>query len=206
MAKAGLSHTDERLSFYTHDFFHGSGGELREAVQGASCVLSCIGNVSGAKEKVVEKATRALVGAIQADSTPPRLVVLTSILLGDSLAQGRKLSFIFPRIIMPCFLAATFKDLQRAEDVLLTGEGKAVESVIVRPCGLTNAKSLDAPGGAWATKFGDDMDVKGFTDSITRSDVARAMMHLATDDSAYRRHVGRPATIMVKKQPGSGSG
>merc|ERR1712166_1037229 len=111
---------------------------LCTAIHGSDHVISCLGNVRGAKELIVEKATRDMVGCMESSGVK-KLQIVSSIGIGDSWDQVKQLSFVFSRIIMPYVIAPTVKDLNAAEAFLLFDSelhSTGIECVIVRPPGL----------------------------------------------------------------------
>jgi hypothetical protein len=118
-------------------------------------VISCLGNVRGAKELIVEKATRDMIGCMTADpGGVKKLQIVSSIGIGDSWDQVTQLSFVFSRIIMPYVIAPTVKDLNAAEAYLLQDAEVAaagVQCVIVRPPGLGDTEGTGEYDAIYAT-------------------------------------------------------
>ena len=94
---------------------------------------------------------------------------------------------------MPCCLAATFRDLQAAEDFLLSDAG-AVRSVLVRPCALTDSVKTEK----LVQKRADDLNVKGSPDNVSRSTVGLAMVALC-DERAFEKWEGFPVSVMRER-------
>ena len=133
-----------------------------------------------------------------------RLQIVSSIGIGNSYDQCKKLSFVFSRIIMPYVIARTVKDLKAAETFLLEeakeSRSSELQCVIVRPPGLgdmegtgeydplfetSEPKTYTGPG-----KYG------GGGPLLPRSDVALAMVDMVEDEELFQRHVGKPVSLL----------
>merc|ERR1711862_523436 len=158
-----------------------------------SLVISCLGNVSGEKEKVVEVGTRNLIQVIEGippskeedhgNDKKPRLSVVTSVGCNDSAHQMKKLSWVFANVIKPYVLKSTFIDLEKAEKVALSH--KFV--IVVRPPGLSNEDET----GKFKLVDEKETDV-GKKSSMSRKDVALAMLSLVNNHDWD----GKPVTIL----------
>ena len=95
---------------------------VRKLLDGAGVVLSCLG--SRPKEAmVVASGTRALVHAIRAQDPRPRLVHLSSLGIGESYRQCRRLSWLFAFLAIPVLLRKYFADMEAAEGELVRLQG-----------------------------------------------------------------------------------
>lgn len=159
----------------------GDATALESAVAGADFVLSCLGTTRG-EDQVVESGTRNVIAAMK-KSGAKNLAMISSIGVGDSLAQGKRNAKLFMYVIKPLFLRAVFRDLEGAEKVCRDENG-GLNIVRVRPPGLQDQPGkggyqwvephvLELPGGA-AT-------------AIPREDVALAMVDLCEGDGFTTR-------------------
>ena len=150
-------------------------------------VLSCLGTPRGS-DPCVESGTRYVMEAM-ARAGLSRLVMISSIGVGDSLAQGQAMAPIFIRCIVPLFLRKVFADLERAEELCWSGAG-GVRCVSVRPPALT-----DKPGrGDYKLEGASNLRASKTT-KIAREDVAAAMVALA--GPAFDEWAGKGATVVV---------
>jgi len=151
-------------------------------------VMSCLGTPKG-MAPCVESGTRFLMDAMALRGWK-RLVMISSIGVGDSLEQGRGMAPIFIRCIVPCFLSKVFGDLERAEELCWTERG-GVKCVAVRPPALT-----DKPGRGNFTLASASDPRPSKTAKIPREDVAAAMVQLA-DPTAFGQWAGKGVTVVV---------
>jgi hypothetical protein len=84
------------------------------------------------------------------------------------------MSWVFTRLIIPCFLKSAMLDLEAAEEAAFAET--SVTTVAVRPPGLSDAAPTGAFGGRGAT------EEPGFP-RIPRGDVAGFMVSLVDDRS-----------------------
>ena len=151
-----------------------------------SFVVSCVGNVSGNKEKVVEVGTCNLIQVIKEmkAETKPRLCITSSIGCNESFHQMKKLSWTFAYLMKPYILKSTFIDLEKAEKVAI---GKDFV-IIARPPGLSD-KEVET--GKFKLVDGKEKKV-GSKSNISRKDVALAMLSFASN----RDWDGKPVSIL----------
>ena len=150
-----------------------------------SFIISCVGNVSGNKEKVVEVGTRNLIQVIEEMKvdTKPRLCYISSIGCNESFHQMKKLSWVFAYLIKPHMLKSTFIDLEKAEKAAF---GKDFV-IIARPPGLKNSKETGR------FKFVNEKETAlGSKSNISRKDVALALLSLV-DNHDWD---GKPVSIL----------
>ena len=98
-------------------------------------MLSCLGNRRG-EPKVVAEGTALLLKAMKRHQVP-RLAFISSMGVGDSFDQCLKMSWVFTRLIIPCFLKSAMLDLEAAEEAAFAET--SVTTVAVRPPGLSDA-------------------------------------------------------------------
>lgn len=140
---------------------------VRAALRGVDVVLSCLGNDRG-RAQVTHEGT---VNLLEAAKDAHRLVAISSLGVGDSLAQSRRLSWIYGYLVVPTVLRRPLKDLGRMEEAM---RAHALPTVILRPVGLTN--------GA-LTGRGTGVDVSERVGlMVSRADVAAVMVSLIDDD------------------------
>lgn len=173
---------------------------LDEAIHGSDHVISCLGNVRKAKEMIVETGTRNIMESMESSGVK-KLQIVSSIGIGDSWEQVKKLSFVFSRIIMPYVIAPTVKDLNAAEAFLLSeGSDGHVQCVIVRPPGL----SFEPGTGEYDPKFSTD-EIGKYKGSgkyglggpmLPRCDIALAMVDMVENEDQFNRHVGKPVSLL----------
>lgn len=164
-------------------------------------VLSCLGTHGTSAKPCVCDGTRSLIRAITTAAqrgpvkAKARLVILSSIGVGDSHAQGVSMAWIFIRCIVPLFLSKLFADLDRAEEACWreTQTTNGVRCVAVRPPALN-----DKPGvGPAGVKMASASELKpAKTAAIAREDVAAAMVRL-TDPAVFDAWVGKGVTVVV---------
>ena len=129
-------------------------------VQGADFVLSCLGTRRG-ETPIVAKGTAVIVDAMK-QSGVERMAMISSLGIGDSAAQGKRVSKLFMYAIAPIVLRQRFYELADAEAI-----ARALpKAVIVRPTGLSNA----APTGRYVAV---DSQSKQRSLMIPRADVAQ---------------------------------
>jgi len=166
--------------------------------QMAEVVISCLGTPKSAKPCVC-KGTESILKAMRtqsggASSMTPRLIMVSSIGVGDSRDQGLSMAWVFVRCIIPLFLSKVFIDLERAEDVLWRENETpgGVRCTAVRPPGLN-----DKPGkGPAAVKMVPASELKAGPASIAREDVAAAMLRLV-DPATFDNWAGKGVTVVV---------
>jgi uncharacterized protein YbjT (DUF2867 family) len=139
----------------------------------ADIILSCLGTRRG-QPVVVEEGTRNLLAGM---APSQRIAIISSIGVGDSGEQVKKLSRVFAYVIMPYILKRQFADLESAEALLRARPG----AVIVRPAGLSNGPRTDRwVGGDTRTRL---------AGRVSRADVAAFMVSLVDDQQFDGRAV-----------------
>ena len=164
-------------------------------------VLSCLGTHNTRAKPCVCDGTQSLIKAIQTTAqrdpakAKARLVILSSIGVGDSHAQGVSMAWVFIRCIVPLFLRALFADLGRAEEAcwreMQTANG--VRCVAVRPPAFNDKL---APGRA-VVKLVPSSKLKPVKKAaLAREDVAVAMARLI-DPAVFAAWAGKGVTVVV---------
>lgn len=119
---------------------------VRALIESVDVVLSVLG--SRPKEPmIVGPGTRILVDAIRARDVVPRVVHMSSLGIGDSYPQCRKLSWFFassfsPSVLMSRYLLRTiFADMEEAETILTSASD--ISTIRVRPTVLREKGNSD---------------------------------------------------------------
>ena len=166
-------------------------------------VLSCLGTPSGAKP-CVRDGTLSLIQAIRrrtggnSSRGKARLVIISSIGVGDSVAQGLSMDCFFIRCVKPVCLARVFADLDRAEEAcwLESLEEDGVRCVAVRPPQLKDETGV----GIEAVRLVASTELKpARRAAIARADVASAMVRLV-DPSVFPAWVGKGVTVVAPNE------
>mmetsp|Transcript_8545 Transcript_8545/g.20708 ORF Transcript_8545/g.20708 Transcript_8545/m.20708 type:complete len:242 (-) Transcript_8545:365-1090(-) len=167
---------------------------LKELLEGTSVVLSCLGTPP--KEKPIVAAGTAKILKQMGESNVKDLVMISSICVGDSLPQGKKVACCFANCIRPLILSKLFADLETAEDLCFSQKGK-LSIVIVRPPQLT-----DQPGtGKYQWTDAKDFN-PGAPAAIPRADVALAMVDLCKggENSKFKELAGTAPSLFPAKK------
>lgn len=137
------------------------------ALRGADVVLSCLGNDRG-RRQITHLGTQAMLSAVP---RARRFVAISSLGVGDSAAQARRLSWVYAALIMPTVLRRPLADLARMEEAM---QQSSVPTVSVRPVGLTY-------GAETGRVVGVDADGRVGL-AVSRADVARFVVGLVRSD------------------------
>jgi putative NADH-flavin reductase len=147
---------------------------VAKTVAGTDAAISLLGNFNRKPNTEMSDATRTLCAAMTANG-PKRLVVVTTIGVGDSYRQLR--SFVFKMIIR--FVAKEiWADRERQEAVV---QASGLDWTIVRPGGLRD----EDPMGRWTLVDGGAPQPKKV--AIARGDVASALLAVVADPAAKGR-------------------
>ncbi|CAD7963462.1 unnamed protein product [Amoebophrya sp. A120] len=165
---------------------------LKQLLENASVVVSCLGTPP--KEKPIVAAGTAKILKQMEECSVKDLVMISSICVGDSLPQGKKVACCFANCIRPLILSKVFADLEIAEKMCFEQQGK-LSIVIVRPPHLT-----DKPGtGGYQWTDAADFN-PGAPAAISRSDVALAMVDLCRGDSKFKELAGTAPSLFPAKK------
>ena len=157
-----------------------SAERVAESVAGADIVLSCLGTSRG-DAPVVTVGTGHVVDAMKQHGVE-RLAMISSVGVGDSRAQGKRVSRMFMYMVVPLLLKERFYELADAEEQAR----RLPRAVVVRPTGLTN----HAGTGRYRAV---DSQSRQTTMRIARDDVARFLVDLVEDTS----HDGRSVSLFA---------
>ena len=152
---------------------------LAPVVRGSAAVLSCVGPRGRHDGPVASTATRAILGAMHAEGVR-RLVAVSAAPVGPA-PDGD--SFLNRRILLPAISALLkdlYADLRAMEDAMANSPA---QWTVVRPPKLVN-KPLT---GRYRTAIGSSV-ARGYT--ISRADVAHAMLAAADDPATIHRAIG----------------
>ncbi|MFF4853560.1 NAD(P)-dependent oxidoreductase [Streptomyces rubiginosohelvolus] len=149
---------------------------VRAAVAGRDAVLSGLGSRGRKANGVAERLTRRIVAAMEAEGTR-RLVVVSAVPVGPQ-APGDPLIDRLSRKAVGAVLAELYADLARMEAVLA-----ATDWTAVRPPRLTDGPRT----GVYRKAVG---GTPRSSRTISRADVAHAMLALIDDPAAVKQGVG----------------
>lgn len=137
-------------------------------IEGADAVVVSLGNTANNPDYVVSQGTKVIVDAMQQAGTPRRIVVVSSLGVGDSIDQ---VPFAF-KMLMKTVLKKAMDDKERQEALV---QQSGLDWTIVRPGGLT-----DGPATGQA-KAG--LDAKITAGQVSRADVAAFVLQQLADDT-----------------------
>lgn len=141
--------------------------DVQNAVGDVDVVLSCLGNDRG-RALVTQVGTQNL---LEAARQARRLVAISSLGVGDSLIQARRLSWLYGYLVIPTVLRRPLRDLGRMEEAM---RFHSLPTVILRPVGLTNGPLTGHASGV------DSTDTVSLM--VSRADVAMVMVSLIDND------------------------
>jgi putative NADH-flavin reductase len=151
---------------------------LREAVAGRDAVLSGLGSRGRKADGVAERLTRSVLQAMEAEGTR-RLLVVSAAPVGPRPADDPLVDRMLRKVV-GAILKEVYADLTRMEAALARS---ATDWTSVRPPKLTNGPLT----GKYRTAFGSSP--RGGR-TISRADVAHAMLALIDDPAAVKQGVG----------------
>ena len=153
---------------------------VERAVAGHDAVISCLGarnrSGAGAPPKDIDfRATENILAAMRKHGAR-RLIVQSSVGVGDSKQIPGFGSFVFNKILMPLFLKEVFAAKEAQEQVIRDSN---LDWVIVRPTGLKDG----TPRGRYKVTT----DLTPVPSFISRADVAAFMVDQLTSDQYLRK-------------------
>lgn len=148
-----------------------------KALEGADAVVCALGSYNRKRNRDVSGPTRTLLEAMREVGTP-RLVVVSTIGVGDSLKQVK--SFVFRRLIIGLFAKNIWRDRERQEAII---KASNVNWTIARPGRLTD----DPHTGTYQIAASDAPQPGKI--AIARADVADFCLKAAQDDRYAKRAV-----------------
>jgi len=152
----------------------GDSAAVTEVLAGSDAAISLLGNFNRKPNTEVSDATRILLAAA-AERGVRRIVVTTTIGTGGSFRQLKSWPF---KLIIRTVAREIWRDRERQEAVVFAS---ALDWTVVRPGGLTDQPAT----GRWTLVGGDDPQPKKV--SITRADVAAALLQVAADPATIRK-------------------
>ena len=162
-----LAAQDERLTVVEGDVLDRA--KVDETVSGADAVIVSLGNTSNNPDYIVSCGTEVIVDAMTAAGIPVRLIVVSSLGVGESRDQ---VPFAF-KMLMNTVLKKAIDDKERQEALV---KASGFDWIIVRPGGLTNGPATGS--------YKAGVDVKLTAGQVSRADVA-AFVLLQLDDDTY---------------------
>lgn len=165
-----LELADPRLVVVTGDVLDAA--KVEETLQGADAVVVSLGSTSPNPDYIVSQGTQVIVAAMQRLEQPQRIVVVSSIGVGDSKDQ---VPFAF-KLLMMSVLRKPMEDKERQEALVKASD---LDWTIVRPGGLTDGPAT----GVY--QVGTDGKVQA--GQITRADVAAFVLKQLSDDTYVRQ-------------------
>ncbi|MGW6582161.1 NAD(P)-dependent oxidoreductase [Streptomyces globisporus] len=151
---------------------------VRAAVAGRDAVLSGLGSRGRKANGVAERLTRRIVSAMEAEGTR-RLLVVSAVPVGPKAAGDPLVDRLSLKLVGAVF-ADLYADLARMEAVLAAG---ATDWTAVRPPRLTDGPRT----GVYRKVVG---GTPRSSRTISRADVAHAMLALVDDPAAVKQGVG----------------
>ncbi|HEY8211972.1 MAG TPA: NAD(P)H-binding protein [Myxococcaceae bacterium] len=145
---------------------------VEAAMAGQEGALIAVGAEDRKKTTIREDITRNAIAGMKKHGGK-RIVYLSASGVGDSLAQAKKLSFIYGYFLIPLMLKHPFADSTAAENLI---KASGLEYVLVRAVGLT-----DGPPKRDVVAVTDG-STEGLKITIPRADVARFMLIAMTED------------------------
>jgi len=141
---------------------------VEETLQGADAVVVSLGNTESNPDYIVSLGTQVIVAAMQRMGAPRRIVVVSSLGVGDSKDQ---VPFAF-KLLMKSVLRKPMEDKERQEALVKASD---LDWTIVRPGGLTN--------GPATGRYQSGLDTKIGAGQVSRADVAAFVLKQLTDST-----------------------
>lgn len=143
-----------------------------QALQGADAAIVSLGNTANNPDYVVSQGTEVILDAVGQLGGPRRIVVVSSIGVGDSKDQ---VSFAF-KMLMSTVLRKPMEDKERQEALV---KASGLDWIIVRPGGLTD--------GPATGQYRAGLDPTISAGQVARADVAAFVLQQLTDDTYLRQ-------------------
>lgn len=161
-----LAVQDERLTVVQGDVLDRP--KVDETIAGADAVIISLGNTSNNPDYIVSRGTEVIVDAMTAAGGPGRLIVVSSLGVGESRDQ---VPFAF-KMLMNTVLKKAMEDKERQEALV---KASGFDWIIVRPGGLTNGPATGS--------YKSGVDVKLTANQVSRADVAAFVLQQVDDDT-----------------------
>lgn len=138
---------------------------------GADVAVISLGNTANNPDYVVSQGTAVILDAMPAQDVP-RVIVVTSLGVGDSLKQ---VPFAF-RMLMQTVLKKSMEDKERQEKLVMASDR---DWIIVRPGGLTDGPATGSYQAGLSPKIS--------AGQVSRADVAAFVLQQLSDDTYLRQ-------------------
>lgn len=145
---------------------------VQQALQGADAAIVSLGNTANNPDHIVSQGTQVILDAINALGGPRRIVVVSSLGVGESKDQ---VPFAF-KMLMKTALRKPMEDKERQEALV---KASGLDWIIVRPGGLTN--------GPATGQYKSGLDPKISAGQVARADVAAFVLQQLADDTYLRQ-------------------
>lgn len=145
---------------------------VQQTLAGADAAVVSLGNTANNPDYVVSQGTQVILDAVGQLGGPRRLVVVSSIGVGDSKDQ---VSFAF-KMLMSTVLRKPMEDKERQEALV---KASGLDWIIVRPGGLTD--------GPATGQYRAGVDPTITAGQVARADVAAFVLQQVTDDTYLRQ-------------------
>jgi putative NADH-flavin reductase len=145
---------------------------VQQTLAGADAAVVSLGNTANNPEYVVSQGTQVILNVISQRDGPRRMVVVSSIGVGDSKDQ---VPFAF-KMLMKTVLRKAMEDKERQEALV---KASGLDWIIVRPGGLTD--------GPATGQYQAGLDPKISAGQVARADVAAFILQQLTDDTYLRQ-------------------
>lgn len=165
-----LAVQDERLTVVEGDVLDRP--KVDETIAGADAVIVSLGNTSNNPDYIVSRGTEVIVDAMTAVGRPMRLIVVSSLGVGESRDQ---VPFAF-KMLMNTVLKKAMEDKERQEALV---KASGFDWIIVRPGGLTS--------GPETGSYKSGVDVRLTAGQVSRADVAAFVLQQLDDDTYLRQ-------------------
>jgi putative NADH-flavin reductase len=155
-------------------------GSIKKAMIGQNAVLCCIGSAPFKTGTIRSDSARNIVLAMEQTGVK-RIVLQSSLGVGDSKVSFDKMPFIVRKIILPLVLQKAFDDHELQEEYL---KQSILDWVVARPAGLDN--------GALTGNYRHDFayNDKSITMKISRADTADFMLKQVSSNLYLKQKVG----------------
>jgi putative NADH-flavin reductase len=145
---------------------------VQQALAGADAAVVSLGSTANNPDNIVSQGTQVVLDAIGQLGGPRRIVVVSSIGVGESKDQ---VPFAF-KMLMKTVLRKAIEDKERQEALV---KASGLDWIIVRPGGLTD--------GPATGNYKSGLDPKISAGQVSRADVAAFVLQQLTDDTYLRQ-------------------
>lgn len=146
--------------------------KVAETLIDTDAVVCSLGNTANNPEMIVSRGTEVILNTMQAGTRPRRLIVISSIGVGDSKNQ---VPFVF-KMLAKTILRQAMQDKETQENLV---QASNLDWIIVRPGGLT-----DNPGTG---HYRSGLDKNIIAGQVSRADVAAFVLQQLTDNTYLRQ-------------------